>query len=93
VSKGKQEQQDLRILGQAIGQIRAELGMSRVDLAAATGIEHTLIEALERGQLDPSYERLLVLSDGLGVRPSSFVIRAEELKTHHEASGEAPGRD
>jgi transcriptional regulator with XRE-family HTH domain len=88
VSKGKQEQQDLRVLGQAIGQIRAERGMSVVDLAAASGIEHTLIEALERGQLDPSYERLLALADGLGVRLSSFVIRAEELKTDHEAPGE-----
>jgi transcriptional regulator with XRE-family HTH domain len=88
VSKGKQGQQDLRFLGQAIGQIRAERGMSVDDLAAAPGIEHTLIEELERGRLDPSYEHLLALADGLGVRPSSFVIRAEELKTDHEASGE-----
>lgn len=93
MSKGKQEQQDLRVLGQAIGQIRAERGMSIVDLAAATDIEHTLIEALERGRLDPSYERLLALADGLGVRPSSFVIRAEELKAQDEARGEAAGPD
>jgi transcriptional regulator with XRE-family HTH domain len=56
--------------------------MRVVDLAAATGIEPTLIEALERGRLDPSYERLLALADGLGVRASSFVTRAEELKAH-----------
>jgi transcriptional regulator with XRE-family HTH domain len=62
--------------------------MSVVDLAAASGIEDTLIEAVERGRLDPTYERLLALAEGLGVRPSSFVIRAEELKTDHEASAE-----
>jgi len=88
VSKGKQEQQDLRVLGEAIGQIRSERGMSVVDLAAASGIERTLIEALERGRLDPTYERMLALADGLGVRLSSFVVRAEELKTHEQAPGE-----
>jgi transcriptional regulator with XRE-family HTH domain len=93
VARGKQEKQDLRLLGQAIGQIRAERGMSTTDLAAATGISHTLILAIERGRLDPSYERLLALADGLGVRPSAFVIRAEELKTHDRGPCQAPSPD
>jgi len=80
----------LLVLGQAIGQVRAERGLSTGDLAAATGNEQTLIQALEAGRLDPSYELLLVLADGLGVRPSSFILRAEELKTSDRASGTLP---
>jgi transcriptional regulator with XRE-family HTH domain len=80
MSKGRQEQQDLLVLGHAISQIRAERGMSMGDLSAATGLAPTLIQELERGRLDPSYETLLTVADGLGVRPSSFVMRAEELK-------------
>jgi transcriptional regulator with XRE-family HTH domain len=93
VSKGKQRERDLVVLGQAIGQVRAERGVSTSDLAAAAGNEQTLIEALEGGRVDPSYELLLALADGLGVGPSSFVIRAEELKTQDQASGEAAGPD
>ena len=93
MSRSKQDQQHLHVLGQAIAQIRAEQGMSMSDLAAATGIDHTLIQALERGRLNPSYERMLALADGLGVRPSSFVIRAEELKTHEQAPGEPASPD
>jgi transcriptional regulator with XRE-family HTH domain len=88
VSEGKPEQQDLLVLGRAIGQIRAARGLSIVDLAAATGHEQTLIRALEGGRLDPSYELLLILAQGLGVRPSAFIIRAEELKIRDQASGE-----
>jgi hypothetical protein len=37
------------------------------------------VRALEAGQLDPTYELLLALADGLDVRVSAFVIRAEAL--------------
>ena len=67
--------------------------MSIGDLAAATGLAHTVIQSLERGRRNPSYETLLALADGLGVRASSFVIRAEELKAHDQARGEAAGPD
>jgi transcriptional regulator with XRE-family HTH domain len=70
---------DLLLLGKAIGQIRAERGLSVGELAAAAGIEIERVQALEAGQLDPDYELLLTLAEGLGVRPSALVIRAEEL--------------
>jgi transcriptional regulator with XRE-family HTH domain len=85
LSESRQKQPDLLVLGEAIGQIRAERGLSTVELATATGIEITRIQALEAGRLDPDYELLLTLAEGLGVRPSALVIRAEGLKAENRA--------
>lgn len=79
MSESKHTQHELRLLGEAIGQIRTERGLSADELAVATGIEIARVRALEAGQLDPDYELLVALADGLGVGLSTFVIRAEEL--------------
>jgi transcriptional regulator with XRE-family HTH domain len=80
VSESQQEQPDLLVLGLAIGQLREQLGLSTSEVAAATGIERTRLQALEAGRLDPHYELLLTLADGLGVSPSALIVRAEELQ-------------
>jgi transcriptional regulator with XRE-family HTH domain len=80
LSESQQRQRDLFFLGQAIGQLREERGLGKDELAAATGSERTRIQALEAGLLDPDYELLLTLAEALGIRPSAFVIRAEELQ-------------
>jgi transcriptional regulator with XRE-family HTH domain len=59
------------------------------DLADSTGIGQRLIRAVESGRHDPTFELLIALGGGLGVRPASFVIRAEELKGREQGSGEA----
>jgi transcriptional regulator with XRE-family HTH domain len=89
----KQQEQHLLVLGQAIGQLRSELGLSTGELAAATGIEQARIQALEAGRFNPDYELLLALAEGLGGRPSAFVIRAEELQAAKRASGGAADHD
>jgi ribosome-binding protein aMBF1 (putative translation factor) len=76
----EQHEWNLVALGQAIRQTRAQQGVSTSELAAATGVEQQCINALESGELDPAFDLLLALADGLGVRPSTFVIRAEELQ-------------
>ncbi len=85
MSANKQHQQDLIVLGRAIQQVRTQQGVSTGELAIATGIERRRIDALEGGQLDPSYELLLALAEGLDVRPSRFVIHAEELGERDES--------
>lgn len=75
----KPEQQDLLLLGRAIGETRRQRGMSVEQLAAASDIDPRRIQALEAGRVNPGYELLLALAEGLGVRPSAFVIRAEAL--------------
>jgi DNA-binding XRE family transcriptional regulator len=75
----QQEQQDLLRLGRAIREIREERDTTAAGLAAAMDVELAQIRALEAGRVDPTYELLLALAEGLGVRPSAFVIRAEAL--------------
>jgi transcriptional regulator with XRE-family HTH domain len=71
---------DLSALGRAVRARREQLGMSADELAGAAGISRQRIHALETGQLDPTYELLLALAEGLGIEPSALVSLAEQLK-------------
>lgn len=81
------ESQELFVLGRAVSHLRRERDVSVEQLAAATGIDRTRIQALEAGRVNPTYGMLRDLAEGLGVRPSSFVIRAEELAARERESG------
>jgi transcriptional regulator with XRE-family HTH domain len=70
---------DLPTLGRAIQQIREQSGISAEELAAATGIARKRIDSLERGRLNPTYETLFTLADGLGVQLSELLRLAERL--------------
>lgn len=59
--------------------MRKQRGMSVDELADASGVLRERIGALEAGQLDPTYELLLEITDGLGTQPSALVILAERL--------------
>jgi transcriptional regulator with XRE-family HTH domain len=75
---------DLPVLGRAIRQMREQRGMSADELAGATSIGRERVDALETGRLDPTYELLLALAEGLGIQPSALVILAEQLKRTNE---------
>jgi transcriptional regulator with XRE-family HTH domain len=79
VSEITQIEQELLLLGRAIREIREQHGIAIGELAAGTGVDRARIEALEEARLDPDYELLLRLAEGIGVRVSTFVVRAEEL--------------
>jgi transcriptional regulator with XRE-family HTH domain len=64
--------------------MREQRDMSADDLADATGMHRRRIDALEAGRVDPTYELLLALADGLGIQPSELVILAEQLKESNE---------
>jgi transcriptional regulator with XRE-family HTH domain len=70
---------ELKRLGRAIRETRERNGMSTGDLAAATGIPQQQVERIEGGEVDPELDTMVSLADGLGVRYSSFIIRAQEL--------------
>lgn len=70
---------DLPTLGRAIRHTRQQSGISVEALAAATGIARQRIDSLERGRLDPTYETLFTLADGLGVKLSELLSLAERL--------------
>jgi transcriptional regulator with XRE-family HTH domain len=60
--------------------MREQRGMSLDELAGAIDMRRQRIEALENGHLDPTYELLLAVAEGLGIQPSALVTLAEQLK-------------
>ena len=75
---------DLLVLGRAVRQMREQRGMSADELAGAASIARERVEALETGRLDPTYELLLALAEGLDIQPSALMILAEQLKRTSE---------
>lgn len=75
-------EQELIALGRTIRQVREERGMSTAALAAAAGIEQQYLETLEGGGLDPRYDVLLALGDGLGVGWAALVSGAGDQDAH-----------
>jgi transcriptional regulator with XRE-family HTH domain len=68
--------------------VREQHGLSADDLAAASGAVAARVAALEDGQLDPDFELLVKLAKSMGIRPSAFFVRAEELGSQ-DATGRA----
>jgi transcriptional regulator with XRE-family HTH domain len=78
------QQQDLLLLGKAIGALREQHDLNPRDLAVAAGVAEVAIDALEDGRLDPDFEMLLAIAERMGLRPSAFFLRAEELRGQSE---------
>jgi transcriptional regulator with XRE-family HTH domain len=64
-------------LGRAVQAIRAERGISQVQLASDTGFMQSWISNVEHGRRNPSWSNIVRLAEGLGVCVSELVIRAE----------------
>jgi transcriptional regulator with XRE-family HTH domain len=75
---------DLRGLARAVRRMREQLGMSAEELADATDMSRQRIDALEDGRLDPTYEQLLALAEGLDTQVSVLVALAARLKKSGE---------
>lgn len=71
-------EQDLVALGQAVRRLRQQRSMSTHELADAVGVERQHISALEAGQLDPTFELLIALAEGLSVGLSALLNCAEK---------------
>ena len=78
--QNRYKEPSLLILGRAVKLMREQRAMSADELAASSGILRERIDALEAGQLDPTYELLLEIADGLGIQPSALVTLAERLR-------------
>ncbi len=59
-------------LGRALRAIRAELGVSLADVALRTRVSVSTLSKVENGQLSLTYDKLVQLSEGLGVDISAF---------------------
>lgn len=68
---------DVAALGRAIQAMRAERGISQVQLAETTGLAQSWISQVEHGHRNPAWRNVARLADGLGVRLSALIARAE----------------
>jgi transcriptional regulator with XRE-family HTH domain len=66
-------------LGQAIRETREARGYSQEQLSLDTGLDRTYVGGIERGERNPSYTSLLRLAEGLEIRASELVARAERI--------------
>jgi transcriptional regulator with XRE-family HTH domain len=70
---------DAAALGRAVVAIRAKRGISQVQLSDATGLMQSWISNVEHGRRNPSWNNVIRLAQGLGVRPAELVKQAEAL--------------
>ncbi len=64
---------DLIAFGRMVRAAREQKGMSVAELAEAAGFKRRRLVRIEAGELDPRYDGLIVLADGLGVCVAAIV--------------------
>jgi len=74
-------------IGRAIQVLRAELGLSRKELASRASISYSYLSEIEGGKKELSSKTMFVLADALGVSPSELMAAAE---TRVRSSAAAP---
>jgi transcriptional regulator with XRE-family HTH domain len=67
----------VQALGDAIQSVRRERGFSQEAFAARVGLDRSYFGAVERGEFNVTLATLLKITDGLGVRASELLCRAQ----------------
>jgi transcriptional regulator with XRE-family HTH domain len=73
---------DLIALGRMVRATREQQGMSVAKLAAAAGFKRRRLVRIEAGELDPRYDGLIPLADGLGV-PVAAIMPCDSPEDVH----------
>ncbi len=68
-------------LGRAVAERRAELGLTQEQLALRADLHQRWISNVENGHRNPSYSSLRRLADGLDLRTSELIARAERVES------------
>lgn len=66
------EQAELIRFGETLRQAREREGIGIAELAARSGIDAQQVNALEAGRLDPAFDVMCALADGIGIRLSAL---------------------
>lgn len=69
------ERAELTRFGETFRQVREQQRVTVADLAARSGIAAQRIRDLEAGRFDPTYDVMITLAAGMGVRVSALVPR------------------
>lgn len=73
-------------LGEAIRDLRDELGVSQERLGLESGVHRNYIGGIERAERRPTVATVATLAVTLGIRPSELLSKAEERARQHGAS-------
>jgi transcriptional regulator with XRE-family HTH domain len=65
-------------LGRTIKRLRVQRGLSQEELAHRSGMDRTWVGGIERGEKNPSFEKLVHLASALDVRVSDLVSEADD---------------
>jgi transcriptional regulator with XRE-family HTH domain len=65
-------------LGRTIKRLRVQRGFSQEELAHRSGMDRTWVGGIERGEKNPSFEKLVDLASALDVRVSELVAEADD---------------
>ena len=67
-------------LGEAIGQLRGEAGLTLEELADKADMRFQLLSELERGTTNPLLSTLVRITEGLGIELSELAARLEKIR-------------
>ena len=79
-----------RIVGQVIGKLRTERGMSQEVLSGLAGIARTHLTMIENGSKNASMETLWKLASALDMRLSELIYMVEEQLLNTSAIVDPP---
>jgi ribosome-binding protein aMBF1 (putative translation factor) len=89
----QQQRTSYRAFGRAIRELRARRGISQEDLGFASSLHRNYVDAVERGEINPTMRTIVRLAIGLRIRPSELVALAEQRHTEmtaEDVTDEAP---
>jgi transcriptional regulator with XRE-family HTH domain len=75
---------DAAALGRAVQAIRAEVGISQVQLSDKTGLMQSWISHIEHGRRNPTWSNIVRLAEGLGVGVAELAARAEACAQQYD---------
>lgn len=83
---------DLRLLGNKLAKYREQLQESRIDVACSTGIDVARLAQIENGQIEPTGDEVLILSDHYRCDFKFFISNErvapfEQIETLYRAHG------
>jgi transcriptional regulator with XRE-family HTH domain len=76
-------------LGEAIGQLREEAGLTLEQLADKADMRFQLVSDLERGATNPMLTTLERICAGLAIQLSDLAKRADEIRNAQRPSGKS----
>ncbi len=80
--RSKPRSSDHAALAGAVERLMAQAGMTQEGLSERSGLNVKQVNALVRGQANPTYENILKICQGLGVSSGSLMSLVDELREH-----------